>query len=67
VKVTEEEVAQVRVNLEQQRTENDEMKKQLEAKDDKLREMKKEQDNTQKSASSCKTELVCLSFRIGMG
>jgi len=67
VKVLEEELAQVRVNLEQQRTDNDEMKKHLEAKDDKLREMKKEQDNTQKSASSCKTELVCLSFHIGIG
>jgi uncharacterized membrane protein len=67
VKVLEEELAQVRVNLEQQRTDNDEMKKHLEAKDDKLKEMKKEQDNTQKSASSCKTELVCPSFHIGIG
>jgi len=67
VKVLEEELAQVRVNLEQQRTDNDEMKKHLEAKDDKLKEMKKEQDNTQKSASSCKTELVCPSFHICIG
>lgn len=62
MKVLEEEMAQVRVNLEQQRTDNDEMKKNLETKDDKLREMKKEQDNTHKSASSCKTELVCPTF-----
>jgi len=67
VKVLEEELAQVRVNLDQQRTDNDEMKKQMEAKDDKLREMKKEQDSTQKSASSCKTELVCLSFHSFIG
>lgn len=67
MKVLEEELAQVRVNLEQQRTDNDEMKKHLEAKDDKLKEMKKEQDNTQKSASSCKTELVCPRFHIGIG
>jgi len=67
VKVLEEELAQVRVNLEQQRTDNGEMKKHLEAKDDKLKEMTKEQDNAQKSASSCKTELVCPSFHIAIG
>lgn len=60
VKVVEEEMAQVRVNLDQQRTDNDEMKKNLETKDDKLREMKKEQDNIHKSASLCKTELESL-------
>jgi len=67
VKVLEEELAQVRVNFEQQRTDNDEMKKHLEAKDDKLRETKKEQDNTLELASSCKTELVCPNFHIGIG
>jgi hypothetical protein len=67
LKVLEEELAQVRVNLEQQRTDNDGMKKILETKEEKLREMMKEQDNTHKSASSCKTELVCLTFHIGIG
>lgn len=67
MKVLEEELAQVRVNLEQQRTDNDVMKKNLETKDDKLREMKKENDNTQKSANSCKTELVCPRIHIGIG
>ncbi|GFG35205.1 hypothetical protein Cfor_01309 [Coptotermes formosanus] len=60
VKVLEEEMAQVRVNLEQQRTDNDEMKKHMDTKDEKLREMKKEQDNIHKSASICKTELESL-------
>jgi hypothetical protein len=67
VKVLEEEMAQVRVNLEQQRTDNDVLKKNLETKDDKLREMKKEQDNTYKSASLCRTELVCIRYHIGTG
>lgn len=60
-------MAQVRVNLDQQRTDNDEMKKNLETKDDKLREMKKEQDNIHNSASLCKTELVCRRFHICIG
>jgi BioD-like phosphotransacetylase family protein len=55
VRVVEVVTNQVRVNLEQQRTENDELKKNLETKDDKLKEIKKEQDNTHKSASLCKT------------
>jgi hypothetical protein len=67
LKVLEEEMAQARVNLEQQRTDNDEMKKNLETKDDKLKEIKKENDNTHKSANSCKTELVCARFHIGIG
>lgn len=60
-------MAQVRVNLEQQRTDNDEMKKTLETKDDELKEMKKQQDNDHKSASLCKTELVCTMFHICIG
>lgn len=60
-------MAQVRVNLEQQRTDNDEMKKHMDTKDEKLREMKKEQDNIHKSASICKTELVCPRCHIGIG
>jgi hypothetical protein len=61
MKVLEAEVAQVRVNLLQQRTDNGEMKKMMETKDEELREVKKEQDNSQKSADICKTELVCQS------
>lgn len=61
MKILEEEIAQVRVNLEQQRTDNDEIKKTMETKDEELREVKKEKDNSQKSASICKTELVCQS------
>lgn len=67
MKVLEEELAQVRVNLEQQRTDNNEMKKNLETKEDELREMKKENDNIHKAANSCKTELVCPRFHIGIG
>jgi chromosome segregation ATPase len=67
VKILEEEIAQVRVNLEQQRTDNDEMKKTMETKDEELREVKKQQDNSQKSANICKTELVCLRIHICIG
>jgi hypothetical protein len=62
LKILEAEIAQVRVNLMQQRTDNDEMKKTMETKDEELREAKKEQDNSQKSANICKTELVCREF-----
>lgn len=62
MKILEAEIAQVRVNLMQQRTDNDEMKKTMETKDEELREAKKEQDNSQKSANICKTELVCREF-----
>jgi hypothetical protein len=68
VKILEAEIAQVRVNLEQQRVDKDEMKKAMETKDEELREVKKEQDNSQKSANICKTELVCQSsylYRLG--
>jgi hypothetical protein len=62
LKILEAEIAQVRVNLMQQRTDTDEMKKAMETKDEELREVKKEQDNSQKSANICKTELVCESL-----
>jgi hypothetical protein len=61
VKILEAEIAQVRVNLVQQRTDNDEMRKMMDTKDEELREAKKDQDNSQKSADICKTELVCQS------
>lgn len=67
MKILEEEIAQVRVNLEQQRTDNDEMKKTMETKDEELREVKKQQDNSQKSANICKTELVCGRVHICIG
>lgn len=67
MKVLEDAVAQVRVNFEQQRTDNDELKKTLETRDDELSEMRKQQDNDHKSASSCKTELVCPIFHICIG
>ncbi|KDR13779.1 protein CASC4-like isoform X1 [Zootermopsis nevadensis] len=60
VKVLEDEMAQVRVNFEQQRTDNDEMKKTLDTKDNELKDMKKQQDNDHKSANLCKTELESL-------
>jgi hypothetical protein len=67
VKVLEDEMAQVRVNLEQQRTDNDEMKKTLETKDNELKEMRKQQDSDHKSANLCRTELVCLNFNVCIG
>lgn len=67
VKVLEDEMAQVRVNLEQQRTDNDEMKKTLDTKDNELKDMKKQQDNDHKSANLCKTELVCSKLHICIG
>jgi hypothetical protein len=67
VKNLEEEIAQVRVNLEQQRTDNDELKKTMKTKEEELREMKKEQDNSQKSTNICKTELVCQRVHICIG
>ncbi|PNF35517.1 hypothetical protein B7P43_G04102 [Cryptotermes secundus] len=57
MKILDAEVAQVRVNLLQERTDNDEMKKTLETKDEELRKAKKEQENSQKSTNICKTEL----------
>jgi len=62
VKGLEEEVAQMKVNLEQQRNDNDVMKKTLETKDEGLKEMRKEKEKDYKAANLCKTELVCLKF-----
>ncbi|XP_069673394.1 protein GOLM2-like isoform X1 [Periplaneta americana] len=60
VKTLEEEMAQLRVRLEQQRAENDDMKKVLETRDDELKEFKKEHDKEHKSATLCNTELDSL-------
>lgn len=58
LKSTEEELAQLRVRLEQQDINADDTKKSLQEKDHEIKTLKKDLDNSKSSAKLCSTELV---------
>ncbi|XP_066996873.1 protein GOLM2 isoform X2 [Anabrus simplex] len=60
IKSSEEESAQLRVKLDQQRLDNEEYKKQLIAKDDEIKSALKSKDDCESSVTRCTTELESL-------